>query len=60
DERNPAPWGRIPDPEDIFGSVQLKEGAIVPRSFQPMPTHRMVSSNGLFRLSDTLHAALLE
>jgi hypothetical protein len=45
-----APWGRIPDPQDIFGSVLLKEGVIVLGSYERMPSHRVVSSAGLFEL----------
>ncbi|KAK3816380.1 MAG: hypothetical protein J3Q66DRAFT_313707 [Benniella sp.] len=58
DYRNPAPYGRIPLPEDIFGSVQIVEGVIQPSTYQRMPSHRIVSSNGLFQLSEYLHGAL--
>ncbi|OZJ04646.1 hypothetical protein BZG36_02046 [Bifiguratus adelaidae] len=54
DERNPAPWGRIPLPEDIFGSILLKEGKIQDGTYQRNPTHRIVSQNGLFQLSEPL------
>ncbi|KAF9318233.1 hypothetical protein BG003_011627 [Podila horticola] len=60
DYRNPAPYGRIPLPEDIFGSVQIVDGIILPHTYQRMPTHRIVSSLGLFQLSDYLHAKLVE
>ncbi|KAF9544005.1 hypothetical protein EC957_000274 [Mortierella hygrophila] len=59
DYRNPAPYGRIPLPEDIFGSVQIVDGVIQPDSYQRMPTHRIVSSLGLFQLSDHLHERLV-
>lgn len=54
DERNPPAWGRISFPEDIIGSVQLDKGTIVPGTYQPMPTHRMVTNDGLFQLSEPL------
>ncbi|KAG0085278.1 hypothetical protein BGZ93_000757 [Podila epicladia] len=60
DLRNPAPYGRIPLPEDIFGSVQIVDGVIQPATYQRMPTHRIVSSCGLFQLSDYLHGKLVE
>ncbi|KAG0232714.1 hypothetical protein BGW42_007968 [Actinomortierella wolfii] len=60
DYRNPAPYGRIPLPEDIFGSVQIVEGEIKPETYQRMPSHRIVSSNGLFVLSQYLHQQLLQ
>ncbi|KAF9910396.1 hypothetical protein EC991_006661 [Linnemannia zychae] len=59
DYRNPAPYGRIPLPEDIFGSVQIVDGIIQPDSYQRMPSHRIVSSFGLFQLSDHLHERLV-
>ncbi|GAB5586538.1 hypothetical protein Unana1_01438 [Umbelopsis nana] len=58
DERNPPPWGRIPLPEDIFGSVLLNKGVIQPQTYQRMPSHRFVTSNGLFKLSDPLQSIL--
>ncbi|KAI8893932.1 hypothetical protein BC833DRAFT_506106, partial [Globomyces pollinis-pini] len=52
DKRVMAPWGRINDPEDIFGTVLLDNGRIVENTFEPMSTHRIVSRNGLFQLND--------
>ncbi|CAG8550409.1 11298_t:CDS:2 [Acaulospora morrowiae] len=60
DARDPPPWGRIPFPEDIFGVVQVRNGKIVPGTYQSMPTHRILTSKGLFILSDPLHRKLLE
>ncbi|KAI8064865.1 uncharacterized protein B0P05DRAFT_554671 [Gilbertella persicaria] len=54
DERNPPPWGRINFPEDIIGSVQLEEGKIKEGTYEPMPTHRMVTNDGLFKMSEPL------
>ncbi|KAJ3387218.1 hypothetical protein HDU92_002044 [Lobulomyces angularis] len=60
DERCYVPWGRVPDPEDIFGTVLLSQGKIVEGSFEQMPTHRMVSANGMFKLSEYLESRLIE
>ncbi|KAF9290978.1 hypothetical protein BGZ68_005565 [Mortierella alpina] len=60
DYRNPAPYGRIPLPEDIFGSVQIVDGVIQPSTYQRMPSHRIVSSHGLFQLSEYLHEKLVQ
>ncbi|KAF9568316.1 hypothetical protein EC968_002969 [Mortierella alpina] len=60
DYRNPAPYGRIPLPEDIFGSVQIEDGVIKPSTYQRMPSHRIVSSHGLFQLSEYLHEKLVQ
>ncbi|KAI7905941.1 uncharacterized protein BX663DRAFT_498196 [Cokeromyces recurvatus] len=54
DERDPPAWGRINFPEDIVGSVELNAGKIKEGTYQPMPTHRLVTSKGLFQLSEPL------
>ncbi|KAJ3320670.1 hypothetical protein HDV06_005078 [Boothiomyces sp. JEL0866] len=53
-------FGRVNDPEDIFGSVLVKDGKIDSSTFEIMPTHRLVSSNGLFQLTDYIHGKLVE
>ncbi|CAG8692189.1 20766_t:CDS:2, partial [Dentiscutata erythropus] len=60
DIRDPAPWGRIPYPEDIFGMVLVKDGLIVPGTYQPMPTHRILTTKGLFMLNGPFQEKLLE
>ncbi|KAI8990933.1 hypothetical protein BDF20DRAFT_812385, partial [Mycotypha africana] len=60
DERNPPAWGRINLPEDIIGSVELDEGTIKAGTFQRMPAHRLVTNNGLFRLSEPLMKTITE
>lgn len=60
DERNPPAWGRINFPEDIIGSVQLKDGHIQEGTYQPMPTHRIITNDGIFRLSEPLKNCVVE
>ncbi|KAG0325001.1 hypothetical protein BGZ99_001156 [Dissophora globulifera] len=60
DYRNPAPYGRIPLPEDIFGSVQIIDGVIQSSTYQRMPAHRIASINGLFQLSEYLQEKLVD
>ncbi|KAJ3395636.1 hypothetical protein HDU80_010269 [Chytriomyces hyalinus] len=60
DQRTYTPWGRVSDPEDLLGSVLLKDGNIVEKSYERTPTHRLVSLNGLVQLSEFLHAKLVE
>ncbi|KAJ3183495.1 hypothetical protein HDU87_006814 [Geranomyces variabilis] len=60
DERTYAPFGRVSDPEDILGSCRLDDGKLVAGSYERMPTHRLFSFNGLFRLSEHLQDKLLE
>lgn len=50
---------RIPETEDIVGSVMITDGKLVPSSYEPMPVHRLVTMNGLFKLSKPLHNALV-
>ncbi|TPX59258.1 hypothetical protein PhCBS80983_g02605 [Powellomyces hirtus] len=59
DERSYAPFGRVSDPEDILGTCRLDDGKIVPGSYERMPTHRIVSGNGLFQLSEYIHEKLV-
>jgi len=51
---------RIPDPENIFGSVNINKGMLVIESYQPTQTHRLVSMNGKFQLGSFLEEKLLE
>ncbi|KAI9319086.1 hypothetical protein BX666DRAFT_2025423 [Dichotomocladium elegans] len=60
DERNPPPWGRIPFPEDIIGTVLIKKGTIQPRTYQAVPTHRLVSSKGIFQLPEKLRLSVVD
>ncbi|GAA5813848.1 hypothetical protein MFLAVUS_007335 [Mucor flavus] len=60
DERNPAPWGRINFPEDIIGSVEINAGVIKEGSYQAMPTHRLMTNNGIFQLSEPLTNLVIE
>jgi hypothetical protein len=63
DTRCFVPWGRIPEVEDILGSVQLSEdapGTMVPGSYQRNTMHRLVSLNGLFRLPEIVQKELVE
>ncbi|KAI8062754.1 hypothetical protein BC940DRAFT_278506 [Gongronella butleri] len=60
DERHPAPWGRIPRPEDIIGSVLLEDGKIQPGTYQAMPAYRLVTNKGLIHLSKPLQDCLVD
>ncbi|KAL3893831.1 MAG: hypothetical protein SGCHY_005614 [Lobulomycetales sp.] len=61
DHRVFVPYGRVPDPEDILGTVRLEAGEIVPESYERFPAHRMITPlNGPTQLTDHMHAILLE
>ena len=46
DERAVPPVGRIGETEDLIGSVFVQEGKVVPSTYTPLPTYRLVTSNG--------------
>jgi hypothetical protein len=52
DARRPPEWGRTPDPEDIFGSVEVDAEGRVGGVYQPSGTYRIVTMNGM--LVDTV------
>jgi hypothetical protein len=50
DERRPPDWGRIADPEDIFGSVEVDQtGKFVGEggNYQESGTYRIVTNDGM-------------
>jgi len=47
-------FGRIPETEDIIGSVLVKNNVIQADTYQPMPTYRLVTRQGPIKLSDFL------
>lgn len=59
DRRTPTPLGNVPA-EDILGGFEVRQGVLVPGSYQPMKSHRIVSARGLFQLDRFLHPRLLE
>jgi len=60
DNRVAPALNRIPDPDDILGSVMVEKGEIFPDSYQQMPSYRVISrENGPPVLTKTIHAALL-
>ena len=47
-------FGRIPEAEDIIGSVFVKDNEVQPETYQKMPTYRLVTRQGPMKLSDFL------
>ncbi|KAI4241932.1 MAG: hypothetical protein LQ352_007363 [Teloschistes flavicans] len=63
DYRHPPDFGRIPDPEDIFGSLELDgEGNFVDGhgNYQTSGTYRMCTRDGILGLSPFLRQRLVE
>jgi hypothetical protein len=59
DARTPTPDGEVP-PFDIIGAFEVREGVIVPMSYQPNANHRLFAANEFFKLEPTLHQRLIE
>lgn len=63
DTRHPPDFGRIPEPEDIFGSLEVDaRGAFIDGTgrWQESGTYRIVTREGVLGLSDFLRGKLME
>ena len=60
DQRNPPPLGRIGDPDDIIASVLVENSSVKPETYQPMPSYRMCTADGVLQLTPQLLADLVE
>ncbi|KLT43291.1 hypothetical protein CC85DRAFT_284636 [Cutaneotrichosporon oleaginosum] len=59
DERAVPDHDRTGPPEDIIGSVFVKDGKIVPSTYEPLPTYRLVTPTGVCRLPHGLDSHLM-
>ncbi|KAI0827361.1 hypothetical protein BC628DRAFT_1318519 [Trametes gibbosa] len=60
DGRNVPALGRIGDPDDIIASVRVEHGKIMADTYQPMPSYRLCTSDGVLQLTEGLAARLVE
>ncbi|ORX85263.1 hypothetical protein BCR32DRAFT_290819 [Anaeromyces robustus] len=60
DDRNKSNHGMLESAEDTFGAVEVKECEIIPKSFEPMFTYRILTRRGLFQLPEALHNKLVQ
>ncbi|KWU41087.1 hypothetical protein RHOSPDRAFT_11628, partial [Rhodotorula sp. JG-1b] len=61
DQRQPSDANRIPDPQDILGSVLVQSGQLVPASYEPNHVaYRLVTEAGLLQLPGELQERLRE
>jgi hypothetical protein len=63
DQRRIPDFGRIPDPEDIFGSVEVdREGKFVDGNgrYQPSGTYRICTNDGILGLTDFMRKKVVE
>ncbi|KAH9947809.1 hypothetical protein B0H21DRAFT_691362 [Amylocystis lapponica] len=58
--RNVPALGRIGDPDDIIASVRVEEGKILSDTYQPMPSYRLCTADGVLQLTDGLAQRLRE
>ncbi|KAM5533009.1 hypothetical protein V8D89_013351 [Ganoderma adspersum] len=60
DNRNLPALGRIGDPDDIIASVRVENGEILAETYQPMPSYRLCTADGVLQLTDGLATRLVE
>ncbi|KAH9903381.1 hypothetical protein C8Q73DRAFT_785967 [Cubamyces lactineus] len=60
DNRNIPALGRIGDPDDIIASVRVENGEILAETYQPMPSYRLCTSDGVLQLTEGLAKRLVE
>ncbi|EMD36987.1 hypothetical protein CERSUDRAFT_95256 [Gelatoporia subvermispora B] len=60
DSRNIPALGRIGDPDDIIASVRVEEGKILAETYQPMPSYRLCTADGVLQLTEGLARRLKE
>lgn len=60
DSRNIPALGRIGDPDDILASVRVEEGKILADTYQPMPSYRLCTADGVLQLTEGLAERLNE
>jgi len=60
DQRNIPALGRIGDPDDIIGSVLVEDSKIKPETYQPMPSYRVYTRNGITQLPEATLKRLKE
>jgi hypothetical protein len=60
DKRVTPALGRIPDPEDIIGTVLVRDGKVVKGTYEPMPSYRVVTADGPTVLSEDMEKRLME
>lgn len=59
DDRNLPEVGRISRPDDIIASVRVEDGKMLPETYNPMPTYRICTTDGLTTLSPGLEEELI-
>ncbi|ORY57285.1 uncharacterized protein BCR38DRAFT_490252 [Pseudomassariella vexata] len=60
DLRKVPDFGRICEPEDMLGSVEVNEQGHIVGEFQPSGTYRIVTNDGILGLGDFLTQKLIE
>ncbi|KAI0725978.1 hypothetical protein C8Q72DRAFT_888126 [Fomitopsis betulina] len=58
DQRNVPALGRIGDVDDILASVRIEGGEILASTYEPMPSYRLCTADGILQLTDGLAVRL--
>ena len=59
DQRATPAQGRINEPEDIIGTIMVRDGEIIQGTYEPMPSHRLVTADGPVWLSEGIQEELV-
>ena len=59
DGRSMSVFGRCPEPDDILAMVLVRDGKLVDGAIQAMPTHRLLTINGIFQLPGEFERILM-
>ncbi|KAF6748049.1 hypothetical protein DFP72DRAFT_1015767 [Ephemerocybe angulata] len=54
DQRNPPALGRVGDPDDIIASVLVENSTVKPETYQPMPSYRVCTADGVLQLTPAM------
>lgn len=60
DQRNPPALSRIGDPDDIIASVLVENSRIQPDTYQPMPSYRVCTADGVLQLTPAMLQDLVQ
>lgn len=60
DERATLIYGRAAEPDDTIGFCLAQDGKILPETYSPMPSYRLISRLGIFSLPLPLYRRLIK
>lgn len=52
--------GRVGEPEDMLASIFVQDGKAVPSTYEPLPSYRLVTQNGVLLLSEDMDQSVVK